>query len=46
MDPEVSDTVRLRRARAGVVRHLRRFFQRAFILHLRGDPGRPETIAS
>ena len=36
--------VELRRARAGVVRHLRRLLQRAAVLQIRRDPGRAEAV--
>ena len=36
--------VELRRARAGMVRHLRRLLQRPAVLQIRGDPGRAENV--
>jgi hypothetical protein len=36
--------VKLRRARAGVVRHLRGFFERAAVLQISGDAGRAESM--
>jgi hypothetical protein len=36
--------VDLRRARAGMVRHLRRLLQGAAVLQIRRDPGRTETV--
>ena len=38
-----SSVAELRRARAGMVRHLRRLLQRPAVFQIRGDPGRPET---
>ena len=34
----------MRRARAGVVRHLRRLLQRVAVLEIRRDPGCPEAV--
>jgi hypothetical protein len=36
--------VELRRARRGMVRHCRGFFQPAAVLELRRDPGCPEAV--
>ncbi len=38
--------VELRRARRRVVRHRRGLFQRAAVLEIRRDPGRPETVVA
>jgi hypothetical protein len=38
--------VKLGRARAGVVRHLRRLLQRAAVLEIRRDPGRAKAVVA
>ena len=38
--------VELRRARRGMVRHLRRFFERAAVLQISGDARRPKGVVA
>src|ERR1700677_3760026 len=38
--------IQLRRARAGMVRHLRRLFQRAAVFQIGRDSGCPETVVA